>query len=96
MPVITFVESNGTRHNIKGNTGDTIMQVATFNDVPGIIAECNGAAACATCRVRVDEAWESKLSPPEPLELSLIVNGGQIPGHRGGVKVGHCDAGLTI
>lgn len=24
------------------------------------------------------------------------VNGGQIPGHRGGVKVGHCDAGLTI
>lgn len=26
----------------------------------------------------------------------VIVNGGQIPGHRGGVKAGHCDAGLTI
>ena len=72
MPVITFVESNGTRHNINGSLGDTIMQVATFNDVPGIIAECNGAAACATCRVRVDEAWESKVSPPDPLEISLI------------------------
>ena len=24
------------------------------------------------------------------------VNGGQIPAHRGGVKAGHCDAGLTI
>lgn len=24
------------------------------------------------------------------------VNGGQILGHRGGVKAGHCDVGLTI
>jgi hypothetical protein len=37
-----------------------------------------------------------KVKRPAALIACLIVNGGQIPGHRGGVKVGHCDAGPTI
>lgn len=72
MPVITFVESNGTRHEIEANLGDTLMQVAKYNDVPGIIAECSGAAACATCRIQIDGGWESKVPAPEPLEVSLL------------------------
>ena len=72
MPVITFIESSGARHSFEIRPGDTVMQVATCNDVPGIIAECGGAAACATCRVRVDEAWESRVPPPGQLEMSLI------------------------
>ena len=72
MPVITFVESNGTRHDLEANPGDSVMQVATYNDVPGIVAECGGAAACATCRVQVDKVWESMVPPAGPLEMSTI------------------------
>ena len=72
MPVITFVESNGTRHSFAMKPGASVMEVARQNGVPGIVAECGGAAACATCRVQVDEAWESRVPPPGPLEASLI------------------------
>lgn len=72
MPVITFVESNGTRHSLAIKPGASIMEIATQNGVPGIIAECGGAAACATCRVQVDEAWESRVPPPGSLEASMM------------------------
>ena len=83
MPVIIFVENNGTRHDLEGTPGDTLMQVARNNDVPGIIAECNGAAACATCRIQVDGAWQSKIPAPGPLEVSLLEGFEEImPGDR--------------
>ena len=36
------------------------MEAAYNNGVPGIEAECGGAAACATCHVYVDQDWISK------------------------------------
>jgi iron complex outermembrane receptor protein len=47
------------------------------------------------------DLFQARASIDLPLAENLyssvtVVNGGQIPGHRGGVKAGHCDASLTI
>ena len=48
------------------------MQAALTNGVPGILAECGGAASCATCHVYVDEAWREKAGPPSPMEEDML------------------------
>ena len=48
------------------------MQAAVNNMVPGIIAECGGSCACATCHVYVDETWQDRLPQALPLEEDLV------------------------
>lgn len=72
MPKITYVEHNGTRHEIDAETGLSVMEVAIKNMVPGIDADCGGACACATCHVYVDDAWAEKTGKPEPMEESML------------------------
>ena len=55
MPQITFVQPDGARRSIAVNPGATVMLTAVANGVPGIVAECGGAAMCATCHVYLDE-----------------------------------------
>lgn len=51
MGNITFVEHDGTKHDVAFNAGDNLMQVAMDNGVPGIDADCGGECACGTCHV---------------------------------------------
>jgi 2Fe-2S ferredoxin len=48
------------------------MQVAVDNMVPGIIAECGGNCACATCHIYVEEAWRARLSAPSKEECAML------------------------
>ena len=57
MVRITYVEFNGTRHVVDVKPGQSVMEGAVRNGVPGIDADCGGACACATCHVIVDDAW---------------------------------------
>jgi 2Fe-2S ferredoxin len=57
MAKITYVECNGTEHMVDVPIGDSVMQGAVKNNVPGIDADCGGACACATCHVYVDPGW---------------------------------------
>lgn len=59
MGSITFVEHNGTQHDVEIEEGKTLMQIATDHGVPGIDADCGGACACGTCHVIVDSKWLS-------------------------------------
>ena len=51
MPEIIFIEANGVRHKVQAAVGASLMRAAVTNDIEGILAECGGAAACATCNV---------------------------------------------
>jgi 2Fe-2S ferredoxin len=72
MPKITFIEHNGTKHEVEAEAGMTVMEVAVKNTVPGIEAECGGACACATCHVYVEEAWREATGQPEEMEEDML------------------------
>src|SRR5690554_549490 len=57
MGQITFIEHNGTTHVVEIAEGQTLMQTAVDNSIPGIDADCGGACACGTCHVIVDQDW---------------------------------------
>ena len=71
MPNITYIETDGTTHNIELPLGATIMEGAIQNDVKGIVAECGGSCMCATCHVYVDESFLDKLPAMEEEEEML-------------------------
>jgi 2Fe-2S ferredoxin len=63
MPSITFILADATERLVDANPGANLMRTALAADIPGIVAECGGAAMCATCHVYVDDA-SSTLFPP--------------------------------
>ena len=72
MIKVTFIESNGTEHAVEGASGQSLMQVAADNLIPGVTAEGGGFLNCATCHVYIDEAWFSGLPAVEEEEQELI------------------------
>jgi 2Fe-2S ferredoxin len=69
---VTFIESDGTVRAVEGEEGSTLMETAIRNDVPGIVAECGGACACATCHVHVAEEWKAAVGDPSPMEEDML------------------------
>jgi 2Fe-2S ferredoxin len=72
MPRIKFVDPQGGRHEIKVDNGTTVMEAAVDNDVPGIVAECGGACACATCHAYVADEWLARLPAMEDMEDGML------------------------
>ncbi len=72
MPKITFIDHQGESRSLEGAVGDTVMEVATDNDVPGIDADCGGACACATCHVYVDKNWVGVVGSADDLEAEML------------------------
>ena len=72
MARITWLQSDGTVATHDVPIGLSLMRGAVENGVDGIIAECGGACACATCQVLVDPAWVDRIAKPGPLEESMI------------------------
>ncbi|HIG21142.1 MAG TPA: 2Fe-2S iron-sulfur cluster binding domain-containing protein [Henriciella marina] len=72
MPTITYIDHDGTERPIEAKNGETVMETAIKNSVPGIDADCGGACACATCHVYVDEAFMDKVGQPEDMEQSML------------------------
>ncbi len=63
MPKLTFVQSDGTRMEISAEAGRSVMEAAIANSIPGIVAECGGSMACATCHVFLDDATAELAGP---------------------------------
>lgn len=72
MAKITYIDHEGGERVIEAKNGETVMEVAVKNSVPGIDADCGGACACATCHVYVDEAFLDKVGSPEAMEQSML------------------------
>lgn len=69
---VIFIDDQGARHTVNAEPGDTAMRCATDHLVSGIVGECGGAMACATCHGYLDEAWLEKLPPPSTQEREML------------------------
>ncbi len=72
MPKIVFTEPDGRRREIDAPAGITLMEAARQNGVQGILAQCGGACACATCHVYIDPAWLAQLESREDMEEGML------------------------
>ncbi len=72
MAKITYVDHEGNARDIEAKNGETVMETAIKNSVPGIDADCGGACACATCHVYIAEAFMEKVGTPEDMEQSML------------------------
>ncbi|AEF41259.1 2Fe-2S iron-sulfur cluster-binding protein [Hoyosella subflava] len=61
MGKITFISHDGESHEAPIAEGQSLMQIATSNGIPGIDGDCGGECACGTCHVIVDSDWVSKV-----------------------------------
>ncbi|MDO5530238.1 MAG: 2Fe-2S iron-sulfur cluster-binding protein [Paracoccus sp. (in: a-proteobacteria)] len=72
MAKITYIEHNGTRHEVDVAPGMTVMEGARDNGIAGIDADCGGACACSTCHVYVAPEWVDRLEPKDPMEEDML------------------------
>jgi len=72
MPKIVYIDQEGTRREVDAQVGETVMEAAVRNQVPGIEADCGGACACATCHVYVDPGWTATTGSPAEMEEDML------------------------
>jgi 2Fe-2S ferredoxin len=72
MPKVVFTDANGARREVTVAAGMTLMEAAVDNDVAGIIGECGGACACATCHAYIGAPWSDRLPPLEDMEDAML------------------------
>ena len=72
MPRAIYTDPSGVRHAVEVETGFTLMEGAFNQQIPGMIAECGGAAACGTCHAYISEDWRNRLPPVEDLEDAML------------------------
>ena len=74
MTQITYIEASGQSTTVDLPDGWSLMQGATTNGVDGILGECGGSCACATCHCYVAEDCLAKVLPAAEGELAMLEN----------------------
>ena len=72
MPLITYKQHDGTEHIVEVEPGTSVMQGAVNNDISGVVAECGGSMACATCHVYVDDDSLDRLPEADDMESQML------------------------
>jgi ferredoxin, 2Fe-2S len=81
--IITFVQPDGAARAVCAAGEESVMRVARDHDIFGIVAECGGILACATCHVVVADAWIDELPPPTASEVEMLdCVSNRLPGSR--------------
>jgi len=72
MTKVTFRQPDGVESTIEVPDGWSLMEAAMQNDVNGLLAECGGGCACATCHVYVQELELSGLDDISDMEADML------------------------
>jgi len=72
MPQVTYVAHGGDRHTVDVPIGENVMRGALYNGIDGIVGECGGGLACATCHCYVEDAWAGRLDAPSEAEVQML------------------------
>lgn len=71
MPTLKFLLPDGEQ-TVEAENGQTVMEAAVDNMVPGIIAECGGCCSCATCHIQVQPEWFEQLEEQDDMEEDML------------------------
>jgi 2Fe-2S ferredoxin len=70
---VTMTDVNGETKVFENvEEGTSLMELGKQNGVAGIMGDCGGGCACATCHVYVDEAWWAKVGEPDDIEFAML------------------------
>jgi 2Fe-2S ferredoxin len=72
MTTVTYVEFDGTEHAVDVPSGTSVMQGAIDHGIEGIVGECGGGMACATCHCYVDEKWIDRVGTASQPEQDML------------------------
>ena len=72
MPTVTYINHDGSQTTVEGDVGDSVMSTAVDAGIEGILAECGGGCACATCHCYVDPEWYERVGAPEGIEEDML------------------------
>lgn len=70
--LVVYTADDGGVTTITGRPGDSIMETAVRNGVPGIVGECGGSLSCATCHVFVADDTLDLVGGPGDLEDEML------------------------
>ena len=69
---VRFVSADGAEEELAVDDGVSRMEAAVHGGIDGIDADCGGQLSCATCHVYLDEAWLSRVPPPQGDEEDML------------------------
>lgn len=69
---VRFINADGTETLTDVENGLSMMEAAVAAGVEGIIGECGGNLACATCHCWIASEWREKLGQPSEFELAML------------------------
>jgi 2Fe-2S ferredoxin len=69
---VTYLGADGVAREVRLSAGETLLDGALDNHIPGIIGQCGGGCTCATCHCFVIDEWIERLPPPHPDEVELL------------------------
>ena len=72
MANIRYINAGGQATTVDLPDGWSLMQGAISNGIDGILGECGGACACATCHCYVDEEVLARLPPASSTETDML------------------------
>lgn len=72
MAMVTFVSHDGEKYQAPLTEGQSLMQTAVNDAIPGIDGDCGGEAACGTCHVIVNPEWSELVGLSGPVEEAML------------------------
>ena len=60
---MTFIDQKGAATEVQSPAGKSILEIAHSNNID-IEGACEGAMACSTCHVVVEDEWYARLPDP--------------------------------
>jgi 2Fe-2S ferredoxin len=71
MPKMTFIEPNGTRHEVDAPVGLSVLEIAHRNNL-NLEGACEGSLACSTCHVIVSAEDYERLKEATEEEEDML------------------------
>ncbi|MEM5388819.1 2Fe-2S iron-sulfur cluster-binding protein [Paraburkholderia phymatum] len=71
MIQVTFIHKQNA-YTVQGEQGQSVMQLALAQQVPGILADCGGCLTCGTCQAYIEAPWSERLPAPSEDEAMMI------------------------